>query len=47
VEVAVLPTKGDQVTGFGSSAKRPVVRALKGSYVKDLLESLRVKAEKP
>ena len=37
----------DQVTRFGSSAKRPVVRALMGSYVKNMLESLRAKAEKP
>ncbi len=37
----------DQVTGFGSSAKRPVARALMGSYQKDMLEALRAKAEKP
>lgn len=37
----------DQVTGFGSSAKRPVARALMGSYLKDMLEAFRAKAEKP
>jgi hypothetical protein len=57
--VAALPTKDgmvvtylgrvstDQVTGFGSSAKRPVARALMGSHIKDMLEALRAKAEKP
>jgi hypothetical protein len=57
--VAALPTKDgmvvtylgrvstDQVTGFGSSAKRPVARALLGSHIKDMLEALRAKAEKP
>ena len=34
-------------TGFGSSAKHPVARALMGSYQKDMLEDLRAKAEKP
>lgn len=37
----------DQVTGFGSSAKRSVARALMGSYQKDMLKALRAKAEKP
>jgi len=37
----------DQVTGFGSSAKRPVARALMGSHIKDMLKALRAKAEKP
>jgi hypothetical protein len=57
--VAALPTKDgmvvtylgrvstDQVTGFGSSAKRPVARALMGSHIMDMLEALRAKAEKP
>jgi hypothetical protein len=57
--VAALPTKDgmvatylsrvstDQVTGFGSSAKRAVARTLMGSYLKDMLETLRAKAEKP
>ena len=36
----------DQVTGFGSSAKRPVSRALMGPYLKDMYEVLRAKAEK-
>jgi hypothetical protein len=57
--VAALPTKDgmvatylsrvstDQVTGFGSSAKRPVARTLMGSYLKDMLEAVRAKAEKP
>ena len=56
--VAVLPTKDgmvatylsrvstDRVTGFGSSVKRPVARALMGSYLKDMLEALRARAEK-
>jgi len=57
--VAALPTQDgmvvtylsrvstDQITGFGSSAKRPVARALMGTYLKDMLEALRAKAEKP
>ena len=57
--MAALPTKDgmvvtylgrvstDQVTGFGSSAKRPVARAHLGSHIKDMLEALRAKAEKP
>lgn len=57
--VAALPTKDgmvltylsrvstDQVTGFGSSAERSVARTLMGSYLKDMLEAVRAKAEKP
>jgi hypothetical protein len=56
--VAALPTKDgmvvtylgrvstDQVTGFGSSTKRPVARAMIGSHIKDMLEAIRAKAEK-
>ena len=56
--VAALPTKDgivvtyigrvstDQVTGFGSSAKRSVARAMIGSHIKDMLEAIRAKAEK-
>ena len=36
----------DQVAGFGSSVKHPVSRVLMTSYLKDLLEALRAKAEK-
>jgi hypothetical protein len=36
----------DQVAGFGSSVKHPVSRVLMAPYLKDLLEALRVKAEK-
>jgi hypothetical protein len=57
--VVALPTKDgmvasylsrvstDQITGFGSLAKRAVARTLMGSYLKDMLETLRAKAEKP
>ncbi|MFI5248294.1 MAG: hypothetical protein ACHQWV_07045 [Nitrospirales bacterium] len=57
--VAALPTKDgmvvtyvcrlstDQVAGFGSSLKRPVARTMMGSYLMDMLEALRAKAEKP
>ena len=56
--VLALPTKDgmvvtyigrvstDQVTGFGSSAKRPAARAMIGSHIKDMLEAIRAKAEK-
>ena len=56
--VLALPTKDgmvvtyigrvstDQVTGFGSSAKRPVARTMIGSHIKDMLEAIRAKAEK-
>jgi hypothetical protein len=36
----------DQVAGFGSSVKHPVSRVLMAPYLKDLLETLRAKAEK-
>ena len=57
--VLALPTKDgmvvsylgrvstDQVSGFGSSAKHSLARAHLGSSIKDMLEALRAKAEKP